>query len=266
MQTKARDVGNRGIGEAHYITRFVVPPMESRVDVVDTSVCVVGILRFWHYIPHYITTDMSPSFGGFLWNVPFSVCNKKYGDISLSSDGVAEGCDIAAWIYVSSSGVCVLFICFLGLSDPPNTPTQFACVHQHTKISSCYVTLQKKERVCLPTEMQVTTASRMNILIDGENYDEMDEIVGAAIQMKDQTFVFTVDLRELTIQELAQAWPCVQSTVAKYGSQIPALGNELRIYAIMTPAVQDKNTLREKVAKYIAQQGVSCLVTVITDW
>jgi hypothetical protein len=114
--------------------------------------------------------------------------------------------------------------------------------------------------------MQVTTASRMNILIDGENYDEMDEIVGAAIQMKDQTFVFTVDLRELTIQELAQAWPCVQSTVAKYGSQIPALGNELRIYAIMTPAVQDKNTLREKVAKYIAQQDVSCLVTVITDW
>ena len=163
--------------------------------------------------------------------------------------------------------VCVYFLyVFLDYPIHRTPPTRFACVHQHTKLSSCYVTLQKKERVCLPTEMQVTTASRMNILIDGENYDEMDEIVGAAIQMKDQTFVFTVDLRELTIQELAQAWPCVQSTVTKYGSQIPALGNELRIYAIMTPAVQDKNTLREKVAKYIAQQGVSCLVTVITDW
>ena len=163
--------------------------------------------------------------------------------------------------------VCVYFLyVFLDYPIHRTPATRFACVHQHTKLSSCYVTLQKKERVCLPTEMQVTTASRMNILIDGENYDEMDEIVGAAIQMKDQTFVFTVDLRELTIQELAQAWPCVQSTVAKYGSQIPALGNELRIYTIMTPAVQDKNTLREKVAKYIAQQGVSCLVTVITDW
>ena len=146
MQTKARDVGNRGIGEAHYITRFVVPPMESRVDVVDTSVCVVGILRFWHYIPHYITTDMSPSFGGFLWNVPFSVCNKKYGDISLSSDGVAEGCDIATWIYVSSSGVCVLFICFLGLSDPPNTPdTIRMCTPTHkTQFVLRYVTKKRK--------------------------------------------------------------------------------------------------------------------------
>lgn len=163
--------------------------------------------------------------------------------------------------------VCVYFL-YVFLDYPIHrTPRHDSHVYTNTQ-NSVRVTLRykKKERVCLPTEMQVTTASRMNILIDGENYDEMDEIVGAAIQMKDQTFVFTVDLRELTIQELAQAWPCVQSTVAKYGSQIPALGNELRIYAIMTPAVQDKNTLREKVAKYIAQQGVSCLVTVITDW
>jgi hypothetical protein len=142
-------VGNRGIGEAHYITRFVVPPMESRVDVVDTSVCVVGILRFWHYIPHYITTDMSPSFGGFLWNVPFSVCNKKYGDISLSSDGVAEGCDIAAWIYVSSSGVCVYFL-YVFLDYPIHrTPRHDSHVYTNTQ-NSVRVTLRyKKKKGCV---------------------------------------------------------------------------------------------------------------------
>ncbi len=122
----------------------------------------------------------------------------------------------------------------------------------------------KEHSVCLYQTMQAATA--MHILIDGDNYDEIDEIVNAAVQMKDHTFVFTIDLRDLTVQELVQAWPCVQATVAKYGSRIPARGNELRIYAIMTPAVRDKNALREKVTNYMAKQGVTCLVTVITDW
>jgi hypothetical protein len=104
------------------------------------------------------------------------------------------------------------------------------------------------------------------ITIDGDNYDEVDDIMKTAFAMEEHQFRVTIDLRELEMSELSQAWPFVNNAIEKFAPRIKPSQHTMRIYAIMNNTVDSKEKLKDKVTNYLISKGVTCSLDVITDW
>lgn len=109
-------------------------------------------------------------------------------------------------------------------------------------------------------------AEPVSILIDGDNYDDMFEILDRALSLEGLRFSVTVDLRELEMAELSQAWPFVKDALVRCAPRIVPENHSLMVYAIMTGAVSSKEELKVRVTKYLRNKGVTCPLEVVTEW